>query len=232
MFGAFSCCYGSTRAAESRLLGEPNQDFLAFSTDGDRFVFAVCDGVGSSFRGDIAAKLLGNALVQWLWTARTADEAALGWPSVLEALAVESQLVDQVDISPQIPDVLQEVLHEKQQIGSESMFAAGVLDRRSGQHLLTWAGDIRIGVTVGEEPSVFLGPDAFSSGNRWSSRHGIIGDVFMQRHDWKSPWRIFARTDGFSHDPPPDAALLTQWHEEASNRPDADDCSFLIVACW
>src|SRR5436305_10544756 len=62
---AWRCAY--SRAAETRKAGDLGQDFLAFLYDDSTFAFAVCDGVGQSFFGELASSFLGNALINWLW---------------------------------------------------------------------------------------------------------------------------------------------------------------------
>src|ERR1043165_8546798 len=54
------------RSAESFANLAPSQDFLTFQHADDTFVFAVCDGVGQSFFGDVASRLLGDLLTDWL----------------------------------------------------------------------------------------------------------------------------------------------------------------------
>ncbi|HRO23607.1 MAG TPA: protein phosphatase 2C domain-containing protein [Promineifilum sp.] len=126
--------YAYARAADSRRDDEPGQDYLAFRDGADHFVFAVCDGVGQSFYGDLAARLLGDALVDWLETGPpVADHPAAlvdSLPAFLSALtATAAERVDQYPI-PDGPPLLREVLLEKQARGSEAMFVCG----REGSH--------------------------------------------------------------------------------------------------
>src|SRR3954469_7654453 len=59
--------YAYARSADCRRAGQVGQDFLTIRCDGRAVAFAVCDGVGQSFFGEIAAGLLGSALLDWLW---------------------------------------------------------------------------------------------------------------------------------------------------------------------
>ncbi len=64
--------YGYLRSADSAGADENGQDYIAFIEDDARISFALCDGVSQSFYGDLAAKYLGNSLVDWFWALRSA----------------------------------------------------------------------------------------------------------------------------------------------------------------
>src|SRR5512138_1232221 len=64
--GPFAYRYAYYRSTETRAAGDPGQDYLTFLQTGQSFVFALCDGVSQSFFGELAARALGNSLVQWL----------------------------------------------------------------------------------------------------------------------------------------------------------------------
>lgn len=59
----FTYRYSYVRAKETQDLNESGEDFLVFLDNGTSFIFALCDGVGLSFHGEIAAKFLGMKLV-------------------------------------------------------------------------------------------------------------------------------------------------------------------------
>src|SRR5690242_19810868 len=57
----------SMRCQEAQEQSLPNQDFAQAICQGrSSLSFCVCDGVGSSYRGDYAARYLALCLVQWL----------------------------------------------------------------------------------------------------------------------------------------------------------------------
>src|SRR5215210_3778356 len=64
---AFSWRYAYARSADTRTAGDPGQDYLTFRYDDTTFAFALCDGVSQSFFGDLSARLLGDALLEWVW---------------------------------------------------------------------------------------------------------------------------------------------------------------------
>ena len=64
-FGVIRYLY--SRSADSVAQETSGQDYLAFRYDEERVTFALCDGVGQSFMGELAARFLGERLVDWLW---------------------------------------------------------------------------------------------------------------------------------------------------------------------
>src|ERR1041385_7373312 len=66
-YAAFSWRYAYARSADTRKVGDPGQDYLTFRYEEGVFAFALCDGVSQSFFGDLAARILGDALLTWLW---------------------------------------------------------------------------------------------------------------------------------------------------------------------
>lgn len=69
----FSYRYSYVRAKETQDLNECGQDFLAFQDNGISFIFALCDGVGLSFHGEIAAEFLGMKLVNLFETCQESE---------------------------------------------------------------------------------------------------------------------------------------------------------------
>src|SRR5690349_24469105 len=66
-FGTALALYN--RSIDSIQANTIGQDYVVFRYGPTDLTFAVCDGVGQSFMGDLAARLLGDALVDWLWDA-------------------------------------------------------------------------------------------------------------------------------------------------------------------
>ena len=63
----FSYRFAFDRSADSIKANEPGQDYIAIIAADDRIAFVLCDGVSQSFYGDLAARILGDQLVTWLW---------------------------------------------------------------------------------------------------------------------------------------------------------------------
>ena len=65
--GPFRIRYTYFRSSETRAHDEIGQDYLIFKLDPDKLVFCLCDGVSQSFYGDLAARYLGDHIIDWLW---------------------------------------------------------------------------------------------------------------------------------------------------------------------
>src|SRR5579885_640194 len=177
--------YAYARAAETAGAGELGQDYLTFAVDGTAFVFALCDGVSQSFYGNLAARLLGDALCDWLADAGPIahDRAAVAHELVsrLDALtAVATRQLAEQPLPESLPPLVREVLVQKRRLGSESTFVCGRIDRpeartRRGQLLLAWLGDSRLRLWSDGQERRSLGAESFRTAERWSSVHGIVG---------------------------------------------------------
>ncbi|MCC6905159.1 MAG: hypothetical protein IT326_04890, partial [Anaerolineae bacterium] len=59
--------YAYSRSSDSMASQIEGQDYLCFQHNDQKLDFVVCDGVGSSFCGNLAARILGDNLLEWLW---------------------------------------------------------------------------------------------------------------------------------------------------------------------
>jgi hypothetical protein len=241
------------RAEECRAAGEPGQDYLAFEDDPQTFVFALCDGVSQSFFGDLAARLLGNRLLDWLRRSlpETMDpgtiEGALA--DCLSGLTVAAtEQIRAYALPPDLPELIADVLREKQAQGSESTFVCGRIDQPgrafpTGRVTLAWMGDSRLRVWgASAERTAELG-DTFHTNERWSSTAGAVRG---RPHAFVSPvrtpagaplvTRLMAYSDGLAaldrtthsvSDPELDSIV-----ESTRSEPGSDDISFLECALW
>lgn len=244
--GTFAWRYAYGRAAETRVAGDAGQDYLALSADDQSVAFALCDGVSQSFYGDLAARLLGDALVRWL----SVDAPASMSVEVVQASLI--RLLDGLTVSigdairgqelpSGCPAMLRDVLEQKRRYGSESTFIGGRLDRPGalfpqGRFLLTWMGDSRIRLwgTSGDRTSQLRG--AFSAEQRWSSRRGLVGGmpqlaVGPLSDDQGTLIRVVAYSDGLAaldqQSRLPSNAALQEIISQASNTPASDDVCYL-----
>lgn len=131
----FSCRYAYARAADSRSSGDPGQDYLVLRHNDRSFAFALCDGVSQSFYGNLAARLLGEALLDWLWDHATAaeDRQALERSLALMLKSLTGPATEQVQqhaLPVGLADMLRSVLEDKRARGSESTFTCGRIDLR------------------------------------------------------------------------------------------------------
>lgn len=183
--GAFIYRYTYARSADTRIAGDVGQDYLVFRHNEHTFVFALCDGVSQSFYGDLAARFIGEALMDWLWNRLPANVEVHSLRDLLTAhlsvlTAPATALVQAQPLPQDAPPMLREVLEQKRALGSESTFVCGRIDRPSrpfpeGRIALAWMGDSRLRLWgASGERTAELG-DTFHTAERWSSRHGPVG---------------------------------------------------------
>jgi len=230
--------YAYARAAETRAQGEVGQDVLAFECKGQRLNFCLADGVSQSFFGDLAASALGDSLVRWLG----ALPSDLGCEEVRQQLDqrlsdLRQAVTEEVEIFPlprHLPPMLLQVLEQKRQHGSESMFVCGFLEAHPvGRIMLAWLGDMRCRVWTGQQERP-LGPGRFRTEDRWSSRRGpVAGPPQLWWGNLAEVDRLMVYSDGL--------AVLDDWErspnddelsgliEAAGRSPTSDDISFLEV---
>lgn len=234
----FGYCYAYSRSADSRAGGDRGQDFLLIRESTSRLVFALCDGVSQSFYGDLGARMLGEALVYWLWEQK---------PNSLEGLQRElegylnslvpaaSREVEKQAIPQNLPPMVRQVLEQKRDLGSESTFLAGVFDFKGGTLWLAWMGDSRLRLWGPEgEISHRLG-ETFHTQERWSSHRGCLGEVHAFRLPLREVNYLIAYSDGLAR---LDAILRRHFRAQSINaiiedallRPESDDISYF--ECW
>lgn len=208
----YSFRYAYARAHESMILGDKGQDYLAFINQDQQFVFVLCDGVSQSFYGDIAAKYLGDLLLNWftdhLPDGLKPEPIRMDLNTVLaNAVAVGSELVDKHPLAADLPEIFREVLEEKRRLGSETTFVAGRIDLPGGDYpegraVFAWLGDSRLRIwDAREEISPRLSGE-FQTMQRWSSKRGSLGSmvhVYVSNLDHKAGIRrVLAYSDGLS----------------------------------
>lgn len=173
-----SCAYA--RSADARG-DQRGQDFVAICVDAQRLAFVVCDGVGQSFYGDLAARLLGQSLAEWLWTwnGGLTEPFGAALNQFLDQLTVEGSLaVSDQALPADMPNMLREVLEQQRARGSESMVVGGRIDLPSGQSTgrlaLASLGDCRVRLWDGPAEHTDLGlvPNVE---HRWSTLRGCVG---------------------------------------------------------
>lgn len=203
----------SQEAQDQNLFG---QDYvrLVARRDGSRICFCVCDGVGSSYRGDFAAHYLGERLANWM----VSLDAVPGQLHVLQgelqsemarwSAAAQDELVS-TDRPLAGGSLEREVLRElRNEYGSETVFLAGRIDLAPSMsagielsetsHLfLCWMGNVRTYLCSGSQRQLTL-VCADDDWARWSTVRGPRGEVRMRRITTTTPWRLVVHTDGFA----------------------------------
>lgn len=183
--GKITCRYAFARSNDCQLAGDNGQDYLSLHHKNNVIVFALCDGVSQSFFGEIAAKFLGDTLVNWLSSRLPAGIDADLIREALEqtlrdARPEASKLVEAHQLETGLPEMLRAVLEDKRKIGSESTFIGGRIDLPGtdypeGRAVFAWLGDSRLRIWNEDEEMTSTLPGEFQTMQRWSSRRGPIG---------------------------------------------------------
>lgn len=185
------------RSAEAIALNEYNQDAFAVWANDSRLVATVADGVGQSFRGDIAAMAIVQSISRILWENDITD------PSLDQLISAEltvlspkvQELLRSIDISHH-PVMFRDALELRRQLGSESVFAACAVDWQSQTVYLCWLGDCRIRLYDRQQKSILLDQQLFRTTERWSSQRVLVGDVHSLRLPLATIQRVIIYSDG------------------------------------
>jgi hypothetical protein len=240
--GPFAWRYAYARASERRATEKVGQDYLCFQVADDRFAFALCDGVGQSYFGDLAARLLGDALLDWLWTAPSkgglADDLGETLTTWLTGLTdAGTAAVAAHESTSALAPLVAQVLERKRADGSATTMTGArieLTDTGWVRLMLVALGDSRLRVWV-EGTEITVHSAASQVGHGWSTRRGIVGgppslSLFNSR---VRAVRILAYTDGLTAlDPVPDqigSADLQRTIEESQADPASDDIAVLDV---
>jgi serine/threonine protein phosphatase PrpC len=143
-------------------------------------VAAIADGVGQSYRGDIAAMAVVQSLLDTLWHMKYTDQRAVYDATVttqLQSLAERvTQVIQDIDISYHAT-MFRDALEKRRRLGSESMFIAIRADVEHDQLYVCWLGDCRLRLLLHTESEHVWPNDAFDTMQRWSSVRLLVGDV-------------------------------------------------------
>ena len=239
----FGLRYAYSRSADSIEANAPGQDYIAVNPTETRLAFALCDGVSQSFYGDLAARILGDEIVNWLWALEDnlLETTTSIQPKICDFLAGLCEPATQQIVEFALPDMLapmlKTVLEKKRGLGSEAIFAAGMLDFDVGQLLLCWMGDVRIRFWAdsGEVTDKYLSADTFLTRERWSTRRGLVGDLHIALLPLAKIERIFIYSDGLARldqkmrTGSPGDRTLARIMEESKLLPGSDDISLLEI---
>ena len=239
----FSFRYVYSRSADSIQANAPGQDYIAINTTETRVAFALCDGVSQSFFGDLAARILGDEIVDWLsaqgdglFAASASIKTDLSdFLGVLSESATRQ--VAEFPLLENLASMLKTVLEKKRALGSEAIFIAGLLDVEIGQALLCWMGDARIRIWGDSEEitGLYLSTDTFLTRERWSTKRGLVGDLHIEFLPLAKIDRLLIYSDGlaridqrFRADTPSNRTLA-KIIQESKLLPGSDDISLLEI---
>ncbi len=232
----FAYRFAYARSKDSQKENEPGQDILVCVEDGNRIAFALCDGVSQSFFGDLAARNLADGLVKWLWKQNDFNEELLrsSLATQLQDLTGPTQLkVAKYPLPAEISPLVRSVLEQKRNdVGSESMFVAGLVDTDKKRALFAWLGDSRLRIwdpNLREQTGLF--GDSFTSHERWYSNKGAVGVLHLQTFPLEKISQIAAYSDGLAClDLILNLNMQNQQIQSSVNSNGADDDSFIQIS--
>ncbi|MDQ2903397.1 MAG: protein phosphatase 2C domain-containing protein [Chloroflexota bacterium] len=202
----------SVRCQESQTQALVNQDYVQVRVqrDGSSLCFCVCDGVGSSYRGDFAAHYLGTRLVKWLDALKPPDPSltasATHLHSHMLAWAGDAQThLRHMPLPPETPALVGEVLAElRDSYGSGTVFFAGRIDCASWSTDLSvshpteaffcWMGNVTARLFISADQSITLGGQ--EQGGQWSTAGGLRGSLTTWNIGLTTIERLIVYTDG------------------------------------
>ncbi|MEI6776385.1 MAG: protein phosphatase 2C domain-containing protein [Chloroflexales bacterium] len=232
------CRYAYARSTDSRATNDVGQDRLVLRIDDQQISLVLCDGVSQSFVGDLAARMLADALLDWLSTTVESSSATVieSLTDRLTVLVAEAQsAIDGFMLPDDIPPMLRDVLEQKRALGSESTFIAVLIDVTMGRMVLAWMGDSRLRLWgIDAERTREFG-ESFHTAERWSSRRGAVGSPHVAVLTLADVTRLLIYSDGLSQlDHQGDNVLsneeLNVLIEDVGNAPTSDDVS--LVEIW
>jgi len=234
----------STRCREAQTQELRNQDYALATLleDGSRLCFCVCDGVGSSYQGDFAARYLGQHLVQWLQALPAQD-----WSAPELAADLHTQLLNWVaqaqaelceyPIPLETPELLREVLENlRETYGSETVFFGGCItlaapdSETPATAFFCWMGNVLAHLWFADTTSATLG-GPLESADGWSTGRGLRGKVQVRVLAQADFHQLFIHTDGLASIGPAlrelDEAALQSQARHLLTLPQNDDMTML-----
>jgi serine/threonine protein phosphatase PrpC len=242
--GPFAWRYAYQRSADARKSSSVGQDAVAYRASEDRFAIALCDGVGNSFLGEIAASFLANELMTLLWELKqspeSVDDLRFRLGAQLQELTSKARgIVDGAQLPRSLPAIAAEAMERKRVSGSQSTLVAAMVSLQPDSS--AWVAIVRLGDSRirfwadGVEDQDCVGVPM--SGQVWSSHGGILGGslaVAIRDVHPAASIRIVAYSDGLDildHGPWPRSTRAIQSSMElAADRSGSDDASFIEVA--
>jgi|SRR4051812_22593433 len=159
--------YGYRRFRDFDPPNAPGQDFAALRVQQDHVVGLVVDGVSQSFFGDLAACQTGNELLSYLWEQRKEPPTQEALVQQLDDLRVRvHEEVRKYPISAPEGSILRSALEETREDGTEAVFAAFILDLRTGSLTLYHLGDVHVWLLDSSRQWV---EQPMNARGRWSS---------------------------------------------------------------
>lgn len=133
---------GYRRCRDFDATNSKGQDYYSVRAGDGYVVGVVADGVSQSFFGDLAAKAVGQFLVDFLWRSRGEAISAEKLESELRGLERDVNAEVRAKELNHQPPMLAKALEATRAKGSQTVFTAFSLDLRGGEVVLYQVGDV------------------------------------------------------------------------------------------
>jgi hypothetical protein len=256
--GSFVLRFLSYRKSEDATLNLRSEDYIVSELTPEKAIFGLCDGVGSSFYGNLGSQLLGEILLSWLEKVPPPGNLSLEKSQVVNAwlgtitaeltselngkVTFATSVVQRKEITSQEELVRLAEITQRDDFGTQSNFACGIVWPRSrvlpkGLVLLFWLGNARIRVFhQNRELTSMLGwgKDPNQLREVWSSKDGVVGKVYSYITDLATVTHVIAYSDGLENAeeqirPNLDGAQLEALVQKSQSIKD-DDATFLELS--
>lgn len=221
--GPFTLRFASYRKGEDAKLNLRSEDFIVSDLTPEKAIFSLCDGVGSSFYGNIGSQILGVTLTAWLGKITPPNHSILNraestqkWLETLtkDLLAelnaktrLATSIIRQKDLSNKEELIRLAEETQRDDFGTQSNFACGVIWPRSpalpnGLVILFWLGNARLRLFHQKKDLTHLlgwGKDPDQLRDVWSSKDGVVGTVRSHITDLSNLTTVIAYSDGLEN---------------------------------
>lgn len=221
--GPFIFRFASYRKSEDAKLNLRSEDYIVSELTSEKALFALCDGVSSSFYGGIGSQFLGETILNWLGQVSFPDhlipgnnESANHWLDTL-TLNLKTELNNKIKLAT---DIIQKKeltseeelvrlaeITQRDDFGTQSNFISGILWPESTQLpngcvLFFWLGNARIRIFNNDKDLTHLlgwgnNPDQLKE--VWSSKEGVVGSIYSYLTDFSKITTIIAYSDGLEN---------------------------------
>jgi hypothetical protein len=221
--GSFQLRFASYRKGEDAKLSLRSEDFIVSNIAREKASFTLCDGVGSSFYGNLGSQILAETLMTWLGKITPPNAAVIGraesaqkWrDTLIKDLTTElnsktkfaTAIIHKKDLADKDELIRVAETTQRDDFGTQSNFACGVVWARSaslpgGLIVLLWLGNARLRLfNQIEELTAQLGwgkdPDQLRE--VWSSKDGVVGKVYCHVTDLSKANTVIAYSDGLEN---------------------------------
>jgi hypothetical protein len=221
--GPFILRFSSYRKSEDAELNLRSEDYIVSELNPEKATFALCDGVGSSFYGNIGSQIVGEILRDWLNRISLPNNLMLGknesanqWLETLsrdlhnelnQKTSFATAIIQKKEINDKDELTRLAQVTQRDDFGTQSNFACGILWPRSsalpnGLILLFWLGNARLRIfnkTTDLTHLLGWGNNPDQLREVWSSKEGVLGHIYSHMTDFSTITTVIAYSDGMEN---------------------------------